>query len=90
MSFSKLLPVVMLAAILVLGVSFLTQTLGSVEKGQDPNLSQTFKDQVNGTRDTSIITISTAKLIAPILGALALIVAISWILKTSKSKRRRY
>lgn len=84
MSFSKLVPILILAAIMVLGASFMPQILGSVEAGQDDSISQAYKDQVNSTRDVSIVTITTTKFFAPILGVLGLVIAVMWLSKASR------
>ncbi len=81
MSFNKLLPILILIGFVVFGASFLPQIMGSVEAGQDVNLSQTHKDQVNSTRDASIVTMGFSKYIAILLGVVALIIAVMWIAK---------
>ena len=79
MSFKKLIPILILAVFFVLGASFLPQILGSVEAGQDDNISQAYKDQVNSTRDVSIVTITMIKWFGVVLGVVGLVIAIKWI-----------
>ena len=88
MSFKKLMPLVMLIAIIVIGAAFLPQILGTVDAGQSTNISQEYKDQLNSTKDVSIVTISLSRWVAPILGVVALVIAISAI--PMKSGKRRY
>ena len=79
-----MLPLLILIAFFILGISFLPQILGSVESGQDnTNLSQEYKDQINASRDTAIVTMSITRYIPLMLGVAALVGAVLWI-----SKRR--
>lgn len=84
MSFGKMLPLLILIAFLVFGASFLPQIMGSVEAGQDDNISQVYKDQVNSTRDASLVTMSFSKYLTLFLGIVALVTAVLWI---NKAKR---
>ncbi len=80
--FKNMMPLLILIAVLVFGVSFMIQMMGTVEAGADTaNLSQPYQDQLNSTRDANIITVSFSKYIGLLLGVVALIIAIMWIYK---------
>ncbi len=74
-----MLPMLILIAFVVLGASMLPQIMGSVEAGQDDNISQAYKNQLNSTRDVNIITVSYTKYIGLLLGVVALVGAVLWI-----------
>ncbi len=82
MSFKKMMPVLILIVFVILGATFLPQIMGSVEKGQDTSISQEYKDQLNSTKDVSIVTVGFTKFLSPILGVLALIIVVTWLAKT--------
>jgi len=84
MSFGKMLPLLILIAFLVFGASFLPQIMGSVEAGQDDNISQVYKDQANATRDASLVTMSFTRYLTLFLGVVALVIAVLWISKARK------
>jgi flagellar biogenesis protein FliO len=81
MSFKQMMPVLILIVFVILAASFLPQIMGSIEKGQSTNISQEYKDQLNSTKDVSLITVGFTKFLSPILGVLALIIAVMWIVK---------
>jgi len=85
MSVQKLIPLMIVIAIMVLGAAFMPLILGSVDAGKSTNLSQEYKDQLNGTNNVNILTISTTKFVAPILGVIAIVMAISMF-----AKKRRF
>jgi len=76
MSLKKMMPLLIIIAIMVLGAAFMPLILGSVDAGKSTNLSQEYQDQINGTNDVNILTISTTKFIAPILAVIAIVMAI--------------
>lgn len=87
MSFTKMMPLLILIAVIVIGASFLPQILGTVEAGQSPNISQEYKDQLNSTRDVSIVSVSISRYVAPVLG----VVFLCWaILSLSGKKGKRF
>ncbi len=79
MGFKKMMPIVLIAVLLLLGSQFMIYQLGSVEATS--NLSEQYQEQLNSTRNSSIITISVVKFLAPILGVVALMIAIRTIIK---------
>jgi len=76
MSVQKLIPLMIVIAIMVIGAAFMPLILGSVDEGKSTNLSQAYKDQLNSTNDVNVLTISTTKFVAPILGVVAIVMAI--------------
>jgi len=76
MSVQKLIPLMVVIAIMVLGAAFMPLILGSVDAGKSTNLSQEYKDQLNSTNDVNILTVSITKFVAPILGVVAIVMAI--------------
>jgi len=85
MSVQKLIPLMIVIAIMVIGAAFMPLILGSVDEGKSTNLSQAYKDQLNSTNDVNILTISTTKFIAPILAVIAIVMAIGVF-----AKKRRF
>ncbi len=79
MGFKKMMPIVLIAVLLLLGSQFMIYQLGSVEATSD--VSGQYQEQLNATRDSSIITISVVKFLAPILGVVALMIAIRAIIR---------
>ncbi len=84
MSFAKMLPLLILIAFVIVGVSFLPQIMGAVEEGQITNLSQEYKDQINATRDVNITTLSITRHIPLLLGIVALIGSLMWVKKANR------
>ncbi|MDP1614762.1 MAG: hypothetical protein Q8L68_03100 [Methylococcales bacterium] len=82
MGFKQLIPIILIAVLLLLGSQFMIYQLGSVEAGS--NVTGEYLEQMNSTRDSSIVTISVVKLIAPILGVVALMIAIGTIVKRKR------
>ncbi len=77
--FGRMLPLLILIAFVVLGASMLPQIMGSVEAGQDDNISQAYKDQLNTTKDVNIVTVSYTKYLGVLLGVVALVGTVMWI-----------
>ena len=84
MSFSKIIPIVILILFIIFAVAIIPQINGSIEAGQNQNLSQDYKNQINSTRDISMTTVVMTRYITPVLGVLILIIAISYINKKRK------
>lgn len=84
MSFKKMFPLLILIAIVVLGASFLPLILGSVDAGKSTNISTEYHNQLNGTNQVGILTVSTSKFVAPILAIVFLVCAILYIGKKIK------
>jgi len=76
MSLKKMMPLLIIIAIMVLGAAFMPLILGSVDAGKSTNMSQEYQDQLNSTNDVNILTISTTKFVAPILAVIAIVMAI--------------
>ena len=76
MSLKKMMPLLIIIAILVLGAAFMPLILGSVDASKSTNLSQEYQDQLNSTNNVNILTISTTKFVAPILAVIAIVMAI--------------
>jgi len=76
MSLKKMMPLMIIIALMVLGAAFMPLILGSVDEGKSSNLSQEYQDQLNSTNDVNILTISTTKFVAPILAVIAIVMAI--------------
>jgi len=76
MSLKKMMPLLIIIAIMVLGAALMPLILGSVDEGKSTNLSQEYQDQINSTNNVNILTISTTKFIAPILAVIAIVMAI--------------
>jgi len=85
MSLKKMIPLMMLIAIMVLGAAFMPLILGSISEARSTTLPQNYSDQLNSTDDVNILTVSTTKFVAPILAVIAIIMAISVF-----SKKQRY
>jgi len=85
MSFKKIMPLVILAAVIVLGATFLPLVLGTVEAGKSANISTEYSNQLNSTDDLNVLTISGVKFVAPMLGIVILII----IIGAFSSKKRR-
>jgi len=79
MSFKKMFPLIILIAITVLGASFLPLILGSVDAGKSTNMSTEYQNQLNGTNEVGILTISVNKFVAPVLGIVFLCMAVLYI-----------
>lgn len=79
MSFAKILPLFILIAFVVFGASFMPLILGAVEEGQSTNLSIDYQNQINGTRDASLVTIGFTKYLSTLLGVVVLVIAVIWI-----------
>ena len=79
MSIGKVLTLGMGAAILILGTMFLINILAATDSGVDMTGSD-YEDQYDSATETSIVTISFLKFLAPILGVCVL-VASFFILK---------
>ena len=86
MSFRNIMPLIILAAIMVLGAAFLPLVLGTVEAGQSANLSADYTNQLNSTDDLNVVTISAVKFVAPILGIIIIIIAVGIF----SGKKRRF
>lgn len=77
MSFAKLFPILILAGILVIGSQYMI--LISATTDTNSNVSEAYQEQYNTTRDINITTISLTKFLAPIIGGVALVIAIKMI-----------
>lgn len=75
-----LLGVAAVAAILILGTTFLIYMLAATDEGVDLEGSE-YEDQHNSSTALAITTLSMMKFIAPILGVIALIIAMYYIKK---------
>ena len=87
MSFNKIIPIIVLIGIIVIGAGFVPQILGTVEAGNDANISVTYQSQLNSTRDVSIVTITITKFFSPMLAVLVIIILGMLLIKSTKSKR---
>lgn len=76
MSFKKIMPLLVLAAFLILGSQYIVLISGSADAGS--NVSVQYQSQLNTTRDVNIATISFVKFLAPILGFVIIIIAIKY------------
>jgi len=85
MSVQKLIPLMVVIAIMVLGAAFMPLILGSIDEGRSPTMPQNYSDQLNGTNKVNVLTVSTTKFVAPILGVVAIVMAISMF-----AKKRRF
>lgn len=74
MSFKKLIPLLVLAAFLILGSQYLVLISGTTDVGA--NVSSQYQSQYNTTRDVNITTISFTKFLAPLIGFVAIVVVI--------------
>ena len=79
-SFSKIIPMAMLAAIFVIGLPMMVATMGVMDEGVDLEGSE-YEAQYDATTDTSIIGISVMQIIPILLGVLILIVAVVGLYK---------
>jgi len=86
MNFKKMMPLVILAAVVILGATFLPLVLGTVEAGKSANISTEYSNQLNSTDDLNVITISSVKFVAPILGIVIIIIALGIF----SGKKRRF
>ena len=86
MSFKNIMPLIILAAIMILGATFMPLILGTVEAGQSANLSTDYSNQLNSTDDLNVVTISAVKFVAPILGIIIIIIALG----TFSGKKKRF
>jgi len=86
MSFKKIMPLIILAAVMILGATFLPLILGTVEAGKSTNISDDYNNQLNSTDDLNVVTISSVKFVAPILGVIIIIIAIG----TFSGKKKRF
>jgi len=86
MSIKKMMPLIVLAAIMILGATFMPLILGTVEAGKSANISTEYQDQLNATDNVNVLTISTTKFVAPIIGIVVLILGISML----SGKKKRY
>ena len=79
---NKFIAIVILAAFFILGSQYMILISGSADQGA--NVSSAYQDQYNTTRDTSIVTISFMKFLAPIIGAIGIVVAVKLLGKGFK------
>lgn len=79
---NKFIPIVILAAFFILGSQYMVLISSSADQGA--NVSSSYQDQYNTTRDTSIVTISFVKFLAPIIGAIGIVVAVKLLGKGLK------
>jgi len=81
MTMAKLLPVVFMAAILIIGIPYVVLIMGATDEGADLSGSD-YEEQYNSTTDTSIATISIMQFMPFVVGILALLIVVAGIKKT--------
>lgn len=79
----KLLEVAAIGAMLILGTTFLIYIMAATDDGVDLTGTD-YEDQYDSSTDLALLTISMMKIIAPILGVVALVVAMYYIKKAAK------
>lgn len=77
-SFSKIMPLVFLAAILVVGIPYIVAIMGATDSGVDLTDSD-YEDQYDAVTDTSIATISIMQVLPMLVGVAILIIGIGFI-----------
>lgn len=68
MSFRKMMPLLILIAVIVIGAAFMPLILGTVDAGKSTNISQEYQDQINSSNNVNIVTVSLSRYAGLVLG----------------------